>query len=627
MPSSGLLDFGSISDDHTHSGHDRHLSQKPDIAYETSVDRVIFLLGSLPEFPQHVGEVSRVPDAAFVISSGPPCLIREVLLPPTQEEQCPSIVYELLEEARQAHNTGQYDVGLTKLEEAYRVWRAKHHWYEIRSGADYKIVFEDDKEPHSGSPMPGDVSPEPSPTASADGKTEALSPNHDRASELAASPTHHATGHDLLSPASASIHDDTTATGTFGSSINTMSATSATTEKKKRKSKREMEREKLQREEEERRADEERKAREFEAWKLANPTIPLEYELEFGLFLWNSIGSLFQSKLADDKALVSFWRAKQVHDDYLVKLTAKREEEAAEEKAAWEAERAREGNDEKRENESALAAAAAAERKEAAEAEENFRSLSLLGSSVSRHSFDDTASSLRPTLLPFDYCSPATALTYSNMGAALYHLKRYDLALRCFYTAQQIRFLCLNVSSDEFVDIGTTLNNIGVCLFQLDRFQESYLYMQSAEEIMTQRLELIHPRLTAVRSNLDKVRPKRKQINLSSALLDAAANQVAAAQKTPSTLVIPAKKPVSRSLKGSSTPLTAAAKKAAALKAATPLASPLDLRQWRVKMTTYQRMLQENAARKRPAAAAAKRAPAKGAPKRGASPPKRTAMR
>jgi hypothetical protein len=50
---------------------------------------------------------------------------------------------------------------------------------------------------------------------------------------------------------------------------------------------------------------------------------------------------------------------------------------------------------------------------------------------------------------------------------------------------------CLNVTSDEFVDIGTTLNNIGVCLFQMDRFQESYLYMQSAEEIMTQRLELV----------------------------------------------------------------------------------------------------------------------------------------
>jgi hypothetical protein len=85
-------------------------------------------------------------------------------------------------------------------------------------------------------------------------------------------------------------------------------------------------------------------------------------------------------------------------------------------KAAWEAERAREGSDEKRENETALAAAAAAERKEAAEVEENFRTLSLLGSSVSRAALDETASSLRPTLLPFDYCSPATALTYSNMG-------------------------------------------------------------------------------------------------------------------------------------------------------------------------------------------------------------------
>jgi hypothetical protein len=140
-----------------------------------------------------------------------------------------------------------------------------------------------------------------------------LTPSHGhgherRATDLSSSPTHlHATtASELLSPSAGSggggggMHDDIAMGGSYGASL-------LSNEKKKRKSKREMERERLQREEEERRLEEERKAREFEAWKLANPTIPLEYELEFGLFLWNSIGSLFQSKLADDKALVSFW--------------------------------------------------------------------------------------------------------------------------------------------------------------------------------------------------------------------------------------------------------------------------------------------------------------------------------
>ena len=50
---------------------------------------------------------------------------------------------------------------------------------------------------------------------------------------------------------------------------------------------------------------------------------------------------------------------------------------------------------------------------------------------------------------------------------------------------------CLSPESDEFVDIGSTLNNIGACLHALSRFPEAFTYFESAREIMADKLDLV----------------------------------------------------------------------------------------------------------------------------------------
>lgn len=49
------------------------------------------------------------------------------------------------------------------------------------------------------------------------------------------------------------------------------------------------------------------------------------------------------------------------------------------------------------------------------------------------------------------------------------HSGKHMMAIKCFFAAQQIRFQCIHEESDEYVDIGSTLNNIGVCLHALKR--------------------------------------------------------------------------------------------------------------------------------------------------------------
>ncbi len=41
---------------------------------------------------------------------------------------------------------------------------------------------------------------------------------------------------------------------------------------------------------------------------------------------------------------------------------------------------------------------------------------------------------------PYDWPTPVSAVCYSNLGQACYHLKKYELALRAFYTTLQVRF-------------------------------------------------------------------------------------------------------------------------------------------------------------------------------------------
>lgn len=117
-------------------------------------------------------------------------------------------------------------------------------------------------------------------------------------------------------------------------------------------------------------------------------------------------------------------------------------------------------------------------------------------------------------IYPLESCSPATAVTYSNLGSACYHLQQYALALNCYNSAMEIRSQCLEPASEEYVDVASSLNNIGVCLHALNRHKESHAYFLSAEELMLDRLDSVHPRINTVKNNIEKIVPKRKKLTI-----------------------------------------------------------------------------------------------------------------
>jgi tetratricopeptide (TPR) repeat protein len=113
---------------------------------------------------------------------------------------------------------------------------------------------------------------------------------------------------------------------------------------------------------------------------------------------------------------------------------------------------------------------------------------------------------------PYTMCSAADAATYSNLGATLYHLGNFPLALRCFFVALQIRLATIRPQEDEYIDVATSLNNLGVVLSQLQYYQPAWEYFSAAHDLARGRLDPVHPRLNLIANNLAKIRPRRQAI-------------------------------------------------------------------------------------------------------------------
>ena len=113
---------------------------------------------------------------------------------------------------------------------------------------------------------------------------------------------------------------------------------------------------------------------------------------------------------------------------------------------------------------------------------------------------------------PYTMCSSADAATYSNLGATLYHLGNFPLSLRCFFVALQIRLATIRPQEDEYIDVATSLNNLGVVLSQLQYYQQAWEYFSAAHDLARGRLDPVHPRLNLISNNLGKIRPRRQAI-------------------------------------------------------------------------------------------------------------------
>lgn len=451
-----------------------------DDEYEDDPAKVMFALRGLPKFPDPVDEISNVAEPGYLTASGPTCLIREVLIPPAIHKLCPEAIFDILEESRILQNAGQYESALKKTTQAWKLWKKKNTWEYLHNGLD--PVLEEAKRKKAREQelkdleeMEGDIGNQ------LDAVNKAIA-----AAQAEAGPPKSGDSNDPPPPP-----ED-------GQEVE------ESEDEKKRKSliAEKQEREKAVR------AARDRMRQEDEEREERIPNVGDAVETEFELFIWNAMGSVYQSMGNDLKALSYYWRAKMAHDDY-INVSEKKQTES---KKAEKKEVAKKADDGLSDLKDLIAKPKKAEAK-AGDAEESEDEVYHEDNPALRLSTDQLRNMKLEAILPFDYCSPATALTYSNLGAACYHLKRYDIAMNCYWSTQQIRFQCIPESSGEFVDIGSTLNNIGVCLHQLKRYKEAFSYFQSAEELFLQRLHPIHPRVNTVRNNLDRLKPLRKQLD------------------------------------------------------------------------------------------------------------------
>ena len=118
--------------------------------------------------------------------------------------------------------------------------------------------------------------------------------------------------------------------------------------------------------------------------------------------------------------------------------------------------------------------------------------------------------------ITLEYNHPDLAFPYCGLGSVFYHIDEPAWALRCFLKAREIREQRLG---GDTVDTATVYNNLGACMFMLERNQESKAYFELANAIMDAELGQHHERTLTTARNLLKsdrtfmdIKPEFKQL-------------------------------------------------------------------------------------------------------------------
>jgi tetratricopeptide (TPR) repeat protein len=82
--------------------------------------------------------------------------------------------------------------------------------------------------------------------------------------------------------------------------------------------------------------------------------------------------------------------------------------------------------------------------------------------------------------LSFD--NPDRALPFCGMGCSLFNMEEYELSLRCFLKAREIREKFVG---EDTVDTATVYNNLGCCFMTLNRNREALAYFRIAAAIFS----------------------------------------------------------------------------------------------------------------------------------------------
>lgn len=96
---------------------------------------------------------------------------------------------------------------------------------------------------------------------------------------------------------------------------------------------------------------------------------------------------------------------------------------------------------------------------------------------------------------------PDRAFPYCGLGSVLFHIDEPAWALRCFLMAREIREAHLG---GDTVDTATVYNNLGACMWMLERNQECKAYFELSNAIMDAELGPHHERTLTTAKNAQK---------------------------------------------------------------------------------------------------------------------------
>ena len=120
-----------------------------------------------------------------------------------------------------------------------------------------------------------------------------------------------------------------------------------------------------------------------------------------------------------------------------------------------------------------------------------------LGSVYESAGKDDIAMSCynRAKKIQLVYNHPDQAFPFCGLGSVLYHMDEPAWAVRCYLKAREIREERLG---GDTVDTATVYNNLGCCMYMLERNQEALAYFELAEAILECELGPDHERTLTV---------------------------------------------------------------------------------------------------------------------------------
>jgi hypothetical protein len=102
--------------------------------------------------------------------------------------------------------------------------------------------------------------------------------------------------------------------------------------------------------------------------------------------------------------------------------------------------------------------------------------------------------------LPYNH--PDIAFSFCGLGSVLYHMDEPAWALRLYLKAREVRE---NTIGGDTVDTATVYNNLGCCMFMLERNEEAKAYFELANAILECELGFQHERTLTTKRNILKI--------------------------------------------------------------------------------------------------------------------------